>query len=177
PGIHHVTFRDPSLRAACERAAAHGYGVVGYDDRHRHWKEAFLHPKDALGIVVQLAESSARPPRRLEPPPGPAQPPPPVTVLGPRLRARSRERAHAQWVGVLQGEAEEVEGGGLIYRWPDSPMWVAVEVDPAADEGPVCIELASEQPLALAPEPLPGVGTAFRVRPARPAGPGSPSAS
>lgn len=25
PGIHHVTFKVPSLGAACERAAAHGY--------------------------------------------------------------------------------------------------------------------------------------------------------
>jgi len=59
PGIHHVTFRVPSLAAACARARAQGYQIVGLDDTDPHWKEAFLHPKQAQGIVVQLAESSA----------------------------------------------------------------------------------------------------------------------
>src|SRR5713226_3555188 len=56
PGIHHVTFRVPSLRAACERAEARGSSVVGYDDSDPSWMEAFLHPREALGIVVQFAE-------------------------------------------------------------------------------------------------------------------------
>src|SRR5262249_19222093 len=53
-GIHHVTFLIPSLDAACERARAHGYDIVGHDASSRDWKEAFLHPRQALGIVVQL---------------------------------------------------------------------------------------------------------------------------
>ncbi len=62
PGIHHVTFRVPSLREACDRAEKHGYKIVGFDDSHREWQEAFLHPKQALGIVVQIVESEpARP--------------------------------------------------------------------------------------------------------------------
>src|SRR5204862_390363 len=32
PGIHHVTFRVPRLRPACDRAEAAGYTIVGHDD-------------------------------------------------------------------------------------------------------------------------------------------------
>ncbi|PYN81112.1 MAG: hypothetical protein DMD96_10745 [Candidatus Rokuibacteriota bacterium] len=47
PGIHHVTFTVPSLGEACDRARAHGYSIVGYDDSDPEWKEAFLHPREA----------------------------------------------------------------------------------------------------------------------------------
>src|SRR5574341_163521 len=86
PGIHHVTFKVPSLGEACDRARAHGYGIVGYDDSEPGWKQAFLHPKEALGILVQLAESrflgGAGNLRGWTPPAGPPDPPPPVTILG-----------------------------------------------------------------------------------------------
>src|SRR5512146_1772984 len=54
PGVHHVTFRVPSLGEVCARARAHGYDIVGYDDSDPDWKETFLHPRQALGIVVQF---------------------------------------------------------------------------------------------------------------------------
>src|SRR5215470_12309619 len=57
-GIHHVTFKVPSLDALCERARAAGYAIVGYDASDPEWKEAFLHPKQAMGIVVQFAETT-----------------------------------------------------------------------------------------------------------------------
>ena len=62
PGVHHVTFRVPDLRAACARAEAAGYGIVGYNDSNPYWQEAFLHPRQAMGIVVQLAQSRPAPP-------------------------------------------------------------------------------------------------------------------
>ena len=165
PGIHHVTFKVPSLAEACARAEAHGYPIVGRDESNPGWKEAFLHPRRALGIVVQFAESGERsePPLRLALPPGPPSPPPPVTVVGLRLRARSRERARRQWEAVLQGEPAEGDGA-LLYRWPGSPMRIAVEVDPAADEGPVAIELASDRPVALPGRPL---GITWTIGPLR----------
>jgi methylmalonyl-CoA/ethylmalonyl-CoA epimerase len=57
PGVHHVTFVVPTLQQACDRAVAHGYRIVGFDDSDPGWAEAFLHPKEALGIVVQIVES------------------------------------------------------------------------------------------------------------------------
>src|SRR5215475_5251373 len=88
PGIHHVTFKVPSLDQVCARAEAAGYGIVGRDDSDPEWREAFLHPKQALGIVVQVAQPG--PPAGPESPPvlPPAAPasPAPRTVLGLRMR-------------------------------------------------------------------------------------------
>jgi hypothetical protein len=140
PGIHHVTFKVPSLAEACARAERLGYAIVGHDDSNPHWQEAFLHPRQALGIVVQFAQASGvANPRRLPLPPGPPAPPS-VTIVGLRLRARSEEAADRQWSGVLRGRRREAAGGVLVYRWPASPMRIAVELDATGAEGPLAIE-------------------------------------
>jgi methylmalonyl-CoA/ethylmalonyl-CoA epimerase len=148
PGVHHVTFRVPSLDQICDRARTHGYEIVGYDASHPDWKEAFLHPKQAQGLVVQFAEATVEGSRRWQPPPRPANAPAPVTVVGLLTRAQSRERADLLWRLVLDGEPAE-GAGALTYRWPGSPMRIAVEVDPDKDEGPVAIELSSPRPLTI----------------------------
>lgn len=149
-GVHHVTFKVPDLALACRRAETSGYDIVGRDESDPSWKEAFLHPKQALGIVVQLVESGSAPPR--DPPapipPGLPDPPPPVSILGLRLRAHSRERAITQWRGVLQGEMGKAPEGSLVFRWPDSPLRLVVDVDATAPEGPRAIEIASERVVA-----------------------------
>jgi catechol 2,3-dioxygenase-like lactoylglutathione lyase family enzyme len=191
PGIHHVTFKVPSLAEACARAEAAGYGIVGRDDSDPEWKEAFLHPKQALGIVVQLVEpgpphshsgsgltlrhrlsgqpSSAgaqcrnvRPdPSCMTPPPGVAGAPPSVRVLGLRMRCQSVERAMTQWSAVLQGKAAKGPRGELVFSWPRSPMRLAVEIEPVQNEGPIAIELASGRPLPLPAGPHPVLGAVF----------------
>ena len=164
PGVHHVTFVVPTLQQACDRAVAHGYRIVGFDDSDPGWAEAFLHPKEALGIVVQIVESrtSAEARQPWPAPAGPPSPPPPVTLVGLRLRARSVERADTQWSGILKAVRDGAEAGALVYRWPGSPMRIAVDVDPNAEEGPVAIEYASERPVALAATPHPVLGATFR---------------
>lgn len=165
PGIHHVAFIVPSLREACERAEAHGYKIVGYDDSDPEWKEAFLHPKQALGIVVQFAESlGSGAPRPWQPPPAPANPPRPVTILGLRTRARSRERARTQWERVAGGVGSERGDDALVYRWPGSPMRVVVEIDPQRDEAPIAIEFARGGPTSAPRERRQALGTVFERR-------------
>jgi methylmalonyl-CoA/ethylmalonyl-CoA epimerase len=162
PGIHHVTFTVPSLGDACDRARRHGYSIVGYDDSDSRWKEAFLHPKQAQGIVVQFAETS----HRAEASPASGRSPEPadtaITVLGLRTRARSRERAHTQWGAVVRGEREDPASGATVYRWPGSAMRIVVEIDPSADEGPLAIEYTSRRPVALPGGPHPVLGAVFR---------------
>jgi methylmalonyl-CoA/ethylmalonyl-CoA epimerase len=161
PGVHHVTFRVPDLRAACARAEAAGYGIVGYDDANPYWQEAFLHPRQAMGIVVQLAQSRPAPPGRgprWSPPSVPADVPPAVRLLGLRLSARDDDRARRQWVQVLQGEPSDGPAGELVVRWPRSPLRLVVEVDPGAPEGAVCLEVAADRaPLPDGPHPVLGV--------------------
>ena len=165
PGIHHVTFKVPSLDEVCARAEATGYGIVGRDDSDPEWKEAFLHPKQALGIVVQFAQPgpSDGGSRPLTPPPAVASPPPPVTLLGLRMRCQSRERAVTQWSTVLQGNLEDGPRGSLHFHWPGSFMRVAVEIDPIQNEGPIAIELLSARRLALPAGAHPVLGTVFNA--------------
>jgi hypothetical protein len=164
PGIHHVTFTVPSLEEACDRARGRGYDIVGYDDSYDDWKTAFLHPKQALGIVVQFAQTSGLDEPRAWTPPAPGTPPPPpVRVLGLRMRVSARERAEAQWAEILQGTCVERGAERLVYRWPGSPMAIAIDLDPTAAEGPVAIEVAAGRPLALPAGPVPALGAVFRT--------------
>jgi methylmalonyl-CoA/ethylmalonyl-CoA epimerase len=162
-GPHHVTFKVPDIHAALERARAHGYEPVGFDDRFPGWKEAFLHPKQAQGIVVQLAESHPELEAELEDafarpayPVTRAASSQPVEVVGLLLSARSEERALRQWHTLLGGALAR-ERDRLVFRWPESPLRIAVRVSPDADEGPVALELSARRRLALPEGPHPAL--------------------
>ncbi|HLN43430.1 MAG TPA: VOC family protein [Acidimicrobiales bacterium] len=58
PGPHHLTFKVPDLAAALDLARDAGFTPVGVDLGSPDWKEAFLHPRQATGIVVQLAQAA-----------------------------------------------------------------------------------------------------------------------
>jgi methylmalonyl-CoA/ethylmalonyl-CoA epimerase len=77
PGPHHLTFKVKDIVAALEQTEAAGFTPVGVDLRDPHWKEAFLHPKAACGVVVQLAQAAGHwvgPKRRGMPEPRTAEP-------------------------------------------------------------------------------------------------------
>jgi catechol 2,3-dioxygenase-like lactoylglutathione lyase family enzyme len=56
-GPHHLTFKVDDLVATLDRVRESGYRPVSVDLSDPQWKEAFLHPREAHGTVVQLAES------------------------------------------------------------------------------------------------------------------------
>ena len=58
PGTHHLTFKVPDIVSALAGAEEAGYRPVNVDLSDPRWKEAFLHPKDAPGVVVQLAQAA-----------------------------------------------------------------------------------------------------------------------
>jgi catechol 2,3-dioxygenase-like lactoylglutathione lyase family enzyme len=58
PGPHHLTFKVPDLAMALDHAHDAGFTPVGVDLAHPDWKEAFLHPRQATGIVVQMAQAT-----------------------------------------------------------------------------------------------------------------------
>jgi catechol 2,3-dioxygenase-like lactoylglutathione lyase family enzyme len=157
PGVHHVTFKVPDIAAAAERVRRFGYGVVGYNDDSPYWKELFLHPKQALGIVVQLAEEHPLPDGMepwgagWEPGPSPARAEPPVRVVGLRLAARDAAAARRQW-GELLGGRERTENGRLSFEWPDSPLKLFVRLGAAPTDGPEAIELRCARRLDLTPD-------------------------
>lgn len=59
PGPHHITFKVPNIRAKLVELEANGYRPVGVAIDEPGWKEAFIHPKDGPGIVVQVAQSDS----------------------------------------------------------------------------------------------------------------------
>jgi methylmalonyl-CoA/ethylmalonyl-CoA epimerase len=56
PGLHHLTFRVHDIATARDLAVDRGFTVVGFDDSDPDWRELFLHPRSANGVLVQLAE-------------------------------------------------------------------------------------------------------------------------
>ncbi len=63
PGVHHITFEVDDLDAAVAEleqrggriAYRHSYGE-GVTFEGKVWREAFVHPKDAFGVLIHLAE-------------------------------------------------------------------------------------------------------------------------
>lgn len=60
PGLHHVCLEVPDLEAAVERAGAAGAGVVppGIRSGAEGRRVAFLHPRTAGGVLIELAEAA-----------------------------------------------------------------------------------------------------------------------
>jgi methylmalonyl-CoA/ethylmalonyl-CoA epimerase len=56
-GVHHITFLVNDLRAAVEEAKAAGVRVVDENYDHPEWREAFISPRSAHGVIVQLAQT------------------------------------------------------------------------------------------------------------------------
>ncbi len=60
-GVHHLTFKVGDVAAAAARAEEMGYDVWGLDTSRGRWKEAFVHPRSAHGVLIQFAEFTDRP--------------------------------------------------------------------------------------------------------------------
>jgi methylmalonyl-CoA/ethylmalonyl-CoA epimerase len=65
-GLHHITFRVPDIEAALERVQAAGYHPVGTNLGQPAWREAFLHPRETGGALIQLAQAEPGIPGPLE---------------------------------------------------------------------------------------------------------------
>jgi hypothetical protein len=57
-----------------------------------------------------------------------------------------------------------IEDGTRVYRWPRSPLRIAVEIDATAEEGPICIDVASPRPVTPLDTPATALGTVFSRR-------------
>jgi methylmalonyl-CoA/ethylmalonyl-CoA epimerase len=70
-GLHHVTLYVANLQDAIPKLEAAGYAPVDVNLAHAEWKEAFLHPRDTPGALIQLAQvpdpnAPYAPPKELE---------------------------------------------------------------------------------------------------------------
>ena len=119
PGPHHCTFKGPDLAAAVDHAGAHGFDAINVDMSDPDWKQAFLHPKAACGIVVQLAQSSGT---DFEPEPPPA--PLPTARVAPATLdhivhlVADLETARRLFVTVLGGVVDDLSASTFDACWP-----------------------------------------------------------
>lgn len=124
PGPHHLTFKVPDITAAIKRVEEAGYEPVGVSTERPEWKEAFLHPRQSLRVVIQLAqESRHRWPST--PPDGLPQPARPRAALLHVAHAVA-DRTHGLRLfsdllgGVADGEGSSQDWGFDDLYWPDS---------------------------------------------------------
>ncbi len=130
PGPHHLTFKVANLDDAIEEARRFGIEPININVSDPEWLEAFLHPKSATGVVIQLAEA---PHAWSSPPPGdyPSDLRLRLDGSGPAAPATLEQVCHVVadigaarplFEGLLAGEVtgEGVDGGieWVDLRWP-----------------------------------------------------------
>ncbi len=56
-GVHHLTLETPDLYKAMEDLKSRGIPYFGYHEYPGGiWKEIYIHPRDAFGVLIQIAE-------------------------------------------------------------------------------------------------------------------------
>jgi catechol 2,3-dioxygenase-like lactoylglutathione lyase family enzyme len=126
PGPHHVTFKVPDIHAAIEAVTAAGYPPVSVNTTNGPWKEAFLHPKQSHGIVVQLAESPGfdHPLQFEVPPPKIARPASLERIL---LLVADLDAALGLFEGTLGGARGRTTDDSVDLAWPGAGRICLVE--------------------------------------------------
>src|SRR3954454_20578878 len=119
PGPHHLTFKVTDIVAALAEVESAGYRPVSVNIDDPGWREAFLHPKDAPGVVVQLAQSDESGDWGVPLPDGyPAVHVAPATLERVTHAVASLDDGVRLFRDVLAGE-ELGRGGDEAGRWVD----------------------------------------------------------
>jgi methylmalonyl-CoA/ethylmalonyl-CoA epimerase len=59
-GVHHITLQTPNIRQAMTHLEEQGIPYFGYNEYPGGvWKEIFIHPRYAFGVLIQIAEFEA----------------------------------------------------------------------------------------------------------------------
>ena len=55
-GLHHISLQTPDIQHAIRKLEDHNIPYFGHNEYGDFWKEIFIHPKDAFGVLIQIAE-------------------------------------------------------------------------------------------------------------------------
>jgi methylmalonyl-CoA/ethylmalonyl-CoA epimerase len=116
-GPHHFNFLVTDIEATLARVRASGLEPVGVNLANPYWREAFLHPRSAHGIVIQVAQPGGPEPK--------CAPPQELTEPGPPTRLDLIEHhvgdLHAAvrlFRDILDGRLEAGGAGTAELTWP-----------------------------------------------------------
>jgi len=59
-GIHHLVLQTPNIEMAKKVLENNNIPYFGFNNYGDAWKELFVHPKDAFGVLLQIAEFKAK---------------------------------------------------------------------------------------------------------------------
>jgi methylmalonyl-CoA/ethylmalonyl-CoA epimerase len=115
-GPHHFNFLVSDIDAALARIRAAGLEPIGVNLAHPGWKEAFLHPRAAHGIVIQVAQQAGAPatppPRELPEPGAPSR----LDLI--EHHVSDLDGAVRLFRDVLDGQLEAASSGAAELTWP-----------------------------------------------------------
>lgn len=63
---HHITFKTDDIESELARLRSVGIEPIGIDFRDAGWQEMFIHPAQAHGTVIQIAQTNVPEPRMAE---------------------------------------------------------------------------------------------------------------
>ncbi|MGH3300805.1 MAG: VOC family protein [Streptosporangiaceae bacterium] len=125
PGFHHLNFIVPAIEATLAKITALGFEPVGVRLQNPHWKEAFLHPSDGYGTVIQVAEQ-AGPPSPTRPPAGLGEPGRSCALSLIEQRVADLEGAVRLFQDALDGTVvsrrDTADGSVAELTWPNAAM-------------------------------------------------------
>lgn len=146
PGPHHLNFCVTDIEATLARVRALGIEPVGVNLGSATWKEAFVHPRDAYGTVIQFAQQSGPPPQ-LPPPAGLPAPGPPAAFTLAEQHVADLDGALRLFGEALAGEVagrhDTAAGPAAELAWPNGARLRLVQQPaPAAGAAPASRGLA-----------------------------------
>jgi methylmalonyl-CoA/ethylmalonyl-CoA epimerase len=115
-GPHHFNFLVTDIEDALARFKAAGLEPVGVNVANPGWKEAFLHPRAAHGIVIQVAQQAGEP---TSAPPGELPEPGAASRLDLiEHHVSDLDGAVRLFRDVLDGRLEAADAGTAELTWP-----------------------------------------------------------
>jgi methylmalonyl-CoA/ethylmalonyl-CoA epimerase len=116
-GPHHFNFIVSDIRATLAAIRALGIEPVGVNLDNPHWQEAFLHPRNAHGIVIQVAQQAGTP--RSDAPPAELPAPGPPASFG-LIEHHVADLAGATrlFTEALDGRLAAEDGNAAELTWP-----------------------------------------------------------
>jgi methylmalonyl-CoA/ethylmalonyl-CoA epimerase len=115
-GPHHFNFIVSDIEATLARIRALGLEPVGVNLSNPYWKEAFLHPRSAHGIVIQVAQQAGS--LRVAPPQELPEPGPPTSFDLIEHRVADLAGATRLFREVLDGQLEAGTDDTMEFTWP-----------------------------------------------------------